>query len=53
LGKPVDLVKLMVFPIREGKPEEFAHLCVGIIENGYLNGEVIRLDAGVRMQAKM
>merc|ERR1712072_1071647 len=35
-------------PKRFGAPEEFAHLCASIIDNGYLNGEVIRMDGGIR-----
>ncbi len=37
------------FPARFGKPSEFAHLAVAILENPYLNGECIRLDGGLRM----
>jgi NAD(P)-dependent dehydrogenase (short-subunit alcohol dehydrogenase family) len=37
------------FPKRLGKPAEFAHLCASIVENGSLNGEVIRLDGALRM----
>ena len=37
------------FPQRLGRPEEFAALVAHIVENPYLNGEVIRLDAGLRM----
>ena len=37
------------FPPRLGKPEEFAALVKHIIENEYLNGEVIRLDGALRM----
>merc|ERR1712061_441722 len=33
-------------PKRFGKPEEFALLAAHIIDNGYLNGEVIRMDGG-------
>ena len=46
------LVSMKQFPKRLGKPEEFASLCGHIIENTYLNGEVIRLDAAVRMAPK-
>jgi len=35
-------------PKRFGAPEEFAQLCTSIIDNGYLNGEVIRMDGGIR-----
>ena len=42
-----------VFPNKRfGKAEEYAHLCLAIIENPMLNGSVIRLDAGTRMPPK-
>ena len=37
-------------PPRLGAPEEFARLAAHIVENGYLNGEVIRLDGALRMR---
>jgi NAD(P)-dependent dehydrogenase (short-subunit alcohol dehydrogenase family) len=40
------------FPSRLGKPDEYAALVQHIIENGYLNGEVIRLDGAIRMGPK-
>jgi hypothetical protein len=40
------------FPPRFGRPEEFAQLVQQIIENPMLNGDVIRLDGGLRMAAK-
>jgi NAD(P)-dependent dehydrogenase (short-subunit alcohol dehydrogenase family) len=40
------------FPKRLGQPVEFAMLVAHIIENSYLNGEVIRLDGALRMPAK-
>jgi len=40
------------FPARLGKPEEFADLAAHIMENGYINGETIRLDGAVRMAPK-
>ena len=40
------------FPSRFGHPHEYARLCLHIIENVMLNGEVIRLDGAMRMQAK-
>lgn len=40
------------FPKRLGSPDDFAALVKHIIENPYLNGEVIRLDGALRMQAK-
>ncbi|KAM4819326.1 3-hydroxyacyl-CoA dehydrogenase type-2 [Thomomys bottae] len=38
------------FPSRLGDPAEYAHLVQTIIENPFLNGEVIRLDGAIRMQ---
>ena len=43
------LGKQVPFPPRLGLPDEFAHLVQAIVENGYLNGETIRLDGGIRM----
>jgi NAD(P)-dependent dehydrogenase (short-subunit alcohol dehydrogenase family) len=37
------------FPKLLGRPEQFASLARHIIENRYLNGEVIRLDGALRM----
>jgi len=42
------LLTQVVTPKRFGTPEEFAQLCATIIDNEYLNGEVIRLDGGIR-----
>lgn len=40
------------YPKRLGAPDEFAKLVLHIIENRYINGEVIRLDGALRMQPK-
>jgi len=37
------------FPSRLGAPTEYAALAVHIIENGYINGETIRIDGALRM----
>ncbi len=37
------------FPKRLGRPDEFADLVSFIVQNRYLNGEVIRLDGALRM----
>lgn len=37
------------YPKRLGNPSEFAKLVTHIIDNAYLNGEVIRLDGAIRM----
>jgi NAD(P)-dependent dehydrogenase (short-subunit alcohol dehydrogenase family) len=40
------------FPSRLGKPEEFAELVAHIMQNGYINGETIRLDGAARLAPK-
>jgi NAD(P)-dependent dehydrogenase (short-subunit alcohol dehydrogenase family) len=40
------------FPARLGQPAEYAALAVHIIENGYINGETIRIDGALRMAPK-
>ena len=39
-------------PQRLGKPDEIAHLAQYLVENEYMNGESVRLDGGIRMQAR-
>ncbi len=46
------LGKMVPFPPRLGRPEEFASLAREIIGNAMLNGEVIRLDGAIRMAPK-
>lgn len=56
LGMPTEvqasLCKMVPFPSRLGKPEEFAVLAEHILMNSYLNGEVIRLDGAIRLTAR-
>lgn len=56
LGMPPEvqesLGKMVPFPSRMGKPAEYASLVKHIVENAYLNGEVIRLDGAIRMGVK-
>ena len=40
------------FPPRLGDPSEFGALVIHLMENPYINGETIRLDAGMRMPPK-
>ncbi|HSV58303.1 MAG TPA: SDR family NAD(P)-dependent oxidoreductase [Variovorax sp.] len=42
------IVNQLEFPKRAGDPDEYAFLAEHIIQNAYLNGAVIRLDAGTR-----
>jgi 3-hydroxyacyl-CoA dehydrogenase / 3-hydroxy-2-methylbutyryl-CoA dehydrogenase len=44
-----ELRRVVPFPSRFGRPEEFAALVEHIVENEMLNGEVIRLDGALRM----
>ncbi len=41
-----------VYPHRLGKASEIAKLSAHIVDNDYINGEVIRMDAAIRMQPK-
>lgn len=45
-----ELAATITFPKRLGQPEEFASLVGQIIENGMINGAVLRLDGALRMQ---
>ncbi len=55
LGSPaakrrrIPLAAAIPFPHRLGQPDEFALLAMHMIDNPYLNGEVVRLDASLRM----
>ena len=40
------------YPARLGRPDEYARLVLSIVDNGYLNGETIRLDGAIRMAPK-
>jgi NAD(P)-dependent dehydrogenase (short-subunit alcohol dehydrogenase family) len=42
----------VVFPKRMGSAAEFAQLVRSLIENDYMNAEVIRFDGGIRFQPK-
>jgi NAD(P)-dependent dehydrogenase (short-subunit alcohol dehydrogenase family) len=42
----------VVFPKRMGTSAEFGALVRALIENDYMNAEVVRLDGGIRFQPK-
>lgn len=44
-----EIIKTIPFPDRLGQPAEFAQLVGSIVENAYLNGNVIRLDGATRL----
>lgn len=46
------LERMVLYPKRRGRPEEFARLARHIVENEYLNATIIALDAGTRMAAR-
>jgi len=56
LGMPKEvqesLASQVPFPTRFGHPHEYARLCLHMIDNVMLNGEVVRLDGAIRMQAR-
>jgi NAD(P)-dependent dehydrogenase (short-subunit alcohol dehydrogenase family) len=45
----LSLYAAVPFPKRLGAPAEFAHLAIAMVENGYFNGESVRLDGAIRM----
>ena len=53
LGLPPDaqesLGRSVPNPARLGDPKEYAALVVHLCENGYINGETIRIDGALRM----
>jgi NAD(P)-dependent dehydrogenase (short-subunit alcohol dehydrogenase family) len=56
-GKAADQIEaywgpMVPHPRRMGKADEYAQLALAIAENDYLNGEVIRLDGGLRFPPK-
>ena len=46
------LTAQVLYPKRLGEADEIAHVAVTLMENEYLNAEVIRMDGGIRMQAR-
>lgn len=42
------LIETLEFPKRMGEPAEFASLVGFLVENSYMNGDLIRIDAGTR-----
>ena len=47
-----NLGKNVLFPERLGVPDELASMVMEIVTNRYMNGEVIRVDGGIRMPPK-
>jgi NAD(P)-dependent dehydrogenase (short-subunit alcohol dehydrogenase family) len=44
--------RMILYPHRMGRPQEFAKLVKQIVENSYFNATTLELDAGARMQAR-
>lgn len=42
----------VLYPQRLGKASEIAQLAQYLVENDYMNGECVRMDGGIRMQAR-
>ncbi|WP_127820589.1 SDR family oxidoreductase, partial [Microbacterium sp. CPCC 204701] len=51
-GAQDSLGQQVPYPQRLGRPDEYAALVMSIVDNGYLNGETIRLDGAIRMAPK-
>lgn len=47
-----NLGKSVPFPRRLGYPEEFASIVLELVRNSYFNGQLIRIDGGIRMPPK-
>ncbi|ORX63192.1 NAD(P)-binding protein [Hesseltinella vesiculosa] len=43
------VVKDALFPTGKGHPQDYASLVAFLIENGMMNGEVVRIDGGARL----
>ena len=43
------LAQSVPHPKRLGHPDDYAHLAVTLLENGYVNGETVRLDGALRV----
>ncbi len=46
------LNNMVPFPKRMGAPEEYASMALEMVRNGYINGEIVRLDGAIRMQPR-
>ncbi len=46
------LAATVPFPKRLGTPEDYATLVMALVDNGYMNGETIRMDGALRMAPK-
>jgi NAD(P)-dependent dehydrogenase (short-subunit alcohol dehydrogenase family) len=44
--------RMVLYPKRRGRPEEFGRLVRHIVENEYLNATMLEIDAGTRMTAR-
>ena len=42
----------MVFPRRLGYATEYADMALAVLENSYMNGEVVRVDGALRLPPK-
>jgi len=56
-GEPAEQFKAklgesVLFPKRLGQPAELASMVVECVTNSYMNGEVVRVDGGIRMPPK-
>lgn len=55
-GSPPEMIEalnsMVPFPKRMGAPEEYASMALEMVRNGYINGEVVRLDGAIRMQPR-
>lgn len=43
------MAKSVLFPNRLATPDDYASLCLELVTNGYMNGETVRMDGGIRL----
>jgi NAD(P)-dependent dehydrogenase (short-subunit alcohol dehydrogenase family) len=46
------LAQSVLFPRRLATPNDYASLCLELVTNGYMNGETVRMDGGIRLPPK-
>ena len=44
-----EMGKSVLFPHRLATPDDYASLCLELVTNGYMNGETVRMDGGIRL----
>jgi NAD(P)-dependent dehydrogenase (short-subunit alcohol dehydrogenase family) len=43
------MAQSVLFPRRLATADDYASLCLELVSNGYMNGETVRMDGGIRL----